>query len=252
MAKDPAFLFYSADFYMGTVGMTDEQVGRYIRLMCLQHQQGCLTNALMLSVMGGEMDPAIMSKFLLDDDGTYYNHRLREESDKRAKYSESRRANRTRAVDGSPVSETYVNHMSNTCTSYVPHMENVNEDEVIDVPTVPKGGTGGKVKPQKHQYGEYKNVLLTDAEMQKLKAEFPGDWHTRIEQLSGYMASKGATYKNHLATIRNWAKRDAEKPQPRPSKEVGAHRYDQRTYTESQLDAGTSDLVAEALRARNG
>ena len=37
----------------------------------------------------------------------------------------------------------------------------------------------------------------------------------------------------------------------RPSKEVGAHRYDQRTYTESQLDAGTSDLVAEALRARN-
>ena len=38
----------------------------------------------------------------------------------------------------------------------------------------------------------------------------------------------------------------------RPSKEVGAHRYDQRTYTESQLEAGTSDLVEEALRARNG
>ena len=36
----------------------------------------------------------------------------------------------------------------------------------------------------------------------------------------------------------------------RPSKEVGAHRYDQRQYTEDQLDAGTSDLVAEALRVR--
>ncbi len=40
MAKDPAFLFYSSDFYMGTVGMTDAQVGQYIRLMCLQHQKG--------------------------------------------------------------------------------------------------------------------------------------------------------------------------------------------------------------------
>ena len=38
--------------------------------------------------------------------------------------------------------------------------------------------------------------------------------------------------------------------QPRPSKEVGAHRYDQRQYTEDQLDAGVDDLVQEALRMR--
>lgn len=37
----------------------------------------------------------------------------------------------------------------------------------------------------------------------------------------------------------------------RPSKEVGAHRYDQRTYTESQLETGVNELVEEALRARN-
>ena len=29
MAKDPAFLFYSTDFFMGTIDMTDEQVGQY-------------------------------------------------------------------------------------------------------------------------------------------------------------------------------------------------------------------------------
>ena len=106
-------------------------------------------------------------------------------------------------------------------------------------------------KEPKHQHGEYKNVLLTDSELAKLQSEYP-DWQERIERLSGYMASKGTTYKNHLATIRNWAKREAEKPPGRPSKEVGAHRYDQRQYTESQLDAGTSDLVAEAKRAREG
>ena len=62
----------------------------------------------------------------------------------------------------------------------------------------------------RHKYGEYKNVLLSDADMEKLKAEFPFDWEERIENLSEYMASSGRTYKNFLATIRKWAK--TEKP----------------------------------------
>ena len=68
-------------------------------------------------------------------------------------------------------------------------------------------------KPVRHKYGAYKNVLLTDEDMDKLQEEFPQDWPGRIERLSEYMASTGKKYKNHLATIRNWAKRDAaQKP----------------------------------------
>ena len=62
-------------------------------------------------------------------------------------------------------------------------------------------------KPVRHKYGEYNNVLLTDEDMEKLKAEFP-DWQARIERLSSYIASTGKSYKNHLATIRNWARND--------------------------------------------
>lgn len=63
-------------------------------------------------------------------------------------------------------------------------------------------------KEPRHKYGEYENVLLSDTDLAKLKAEFPNDWHERIERLSAYMASTGKSYKNHLATIRNWARRD--------------------------------------------
>lgn len=66
-------------------------------------------------------------------------------------------------------------------------------------------------KPVRHKYGEYKNVLLSDEDMEKLKAEFPSDYEERIERLSCYIASTGKSYKNHLATIRNWAKKDKEK-----------------------------------------
>ena len=68
-------------------------------------------------------------------------------------------------------------------------------------------------KSTRHKYGRYKNVLLTDEDLDKLKSEFPHDWGDRLERLSEYMASTGKSYKNHLATIRNWAKRD--KPQGR-------------------------------------
>lgn len=65
-------------------------------------------------------------------------------------------------------------------------------------------------KPARHKYGQYQNVLLSDEEMTKLKEEFPRDWNDRIERLSAYMASSGKTYKSHLATIRSWARKDAE------------------------------------------
>lgn len=60
-------------------------------------------------------------------------------------------------------------------------------------------------KSAKHTLGEYGNVFLTDEELDKLKSEFP-DWEERVERLSSYIASSGKKYKNHLATIRNWAR----------------------------------------------
>ena len=62
-------------------------------------------------------------------------------------------------------------------------------------------------KEIRHQYGQYNNVLLSDTELEKLKSEF-SDYEQRIERLSEYIASTGKTYKNHLATIRSWSRRD--------------------------------------------
>lgn len=94
-------------------------------------------------------------------------------------------------------------------------LSQVSVGEVID--DVPDINVGHKSpKAVRHKYGRYKNVLLTDEDMDKLKSEFPHDWGDRLERLSEYMASTGKSYKNHLATIRNWAKRD--KPQKQGKK----------------------------------
>lgn len=91
-------------------------------------------------------------------------------------------------------------------------------------------------KKTRRKYGEYNNVLLTDDDMEKLQAEFP-DWQERIERLSSYIASKGTSYKNHLATIRNWARKDKEQ-KPKGRKEIVP------SWCESSLD---NDGMEQAL-----
>lgn len=76
-----------------------------------------------------------------------------------------------------------------------------------------------KEKPPKHKYGQYKNVLLSDEELTKLQTEFPFDWQERIENVSAYCASHGKTYRDYLATIRNWARKDSK---PNPKNDVNA------------------------------
>ena len=102
MAKDPALLFYTNDFLAGTYTMTDEQVGKYIRLLCLQHQKFELTKKDMMNICK-TYDKDIFDKFKLEN-GVYYNVRLREEANRRKAYSESRRKNRESE-------KTYVPHM---------------------------------------------------------------------------------------------------------------------------------------------
>ena len=72
-------------------------------------------------------------------------------------------------------------------------------------------------KATRHKYGHYMNVLLSDEEYEKLQEEFPNDYKERIERLSEYIASTGKSYKNYLATIRSWARKDTKPSGPKGS-----------------------------------
>lgn len=124
MAKDPAFLFYSSDFLTGTSFLTNEQIGMYIKLLCLQHQSGRLKEKDMMKICG-RYDEDIFDKFTKDSDGQYYNVRLDEEMNKRQAYSESRRQNRKKK-DMLNISDTYDKHMENVNVNV-----NVNTVELI-------------------------------------------------------------------------------------------------------------------------
>lgn len=89
MAKDPAFLFYSSDFLTGTMTLSDEQVGKYIRLLCLQHQKGELTEKELLKVSCN--DSEILEKFEKQTNGNFINKKLRSVMDQRKESAEKTR-----------------------------------------------------------------------------------------------------------------------------------------------------------------
>ena len=66
-------------------------------------------------------------------------------------------------------------------------------------------------KSEKKFYGENKKVFFTDEQYEKLKQTFPYDYEDRIQRLDDYMASKGKPYKDCLATLRNWARKEGYK-----------------------------------------
>lgn len=108
MSKDPAVLFYTSDFLSGTFTMSNEQVGKYIRLLCLQHQKGKLTEKDMLSICKA-YDDEIWCKFIKED-GLYFNERMYNETIRRQKFSESRR-NNAKSVKNDSTSKAYAQHM---------------------------------------------------------------------------------------------------------------------------------------------
>jgi hypothetical protein len=178
MSKDPAFLFYSSDFLTGTLLMSMEQKGKFITLLCIQHQKGHLSEKDMLHICGS-YDEDVFTKFQKDEQGKFYNIRLEEEVDKRKAYSESRRNNRKKKED-----------MNNTSLSYVQHMENENENEDL----IEKKKVARFQKPTIEQLKEY----MSEQGMNDI-AE---NWLNHYEA-NGWMVGK-VKMKDWKASVRTW------------------------------------------------
>lgn len=211
MGRDPAFLFYSSDFLTGVAGLTMEERGQYITLMCLQHQTGHLSGKTIRLSLGFDLvssNSDVLGKFTIDEEGNYFNKRLDDEIQKRFKTAEAHRT--VGKLGGRPIKnagkeeiteEPNTNHMDNLLGSLI---EDVNEnDNVIESKSKGKDSIT-ETKNRKHKYGEYKNVLLTDEELEKLKGKF-SDYAAKIENFSEGVELKGYVYKNHYLAILKWA-----------------------------------------------
>lgn len=98
MAKNPAFLFYSNDFYEGTRMMLPNERACFIDLIIYQHQHGLIPNNLdrvLLYCSGidkATLEATLEAKFVASDEG-YFNEKLKQVIEQREEYSNKQSEN---------------------------------------------------------------------------------------------------------------------------------------------------------------
>jgi hypothetical protein len=240
--KDPAFLFYSSDFLTGTMLLNMEQRGKYITLLCLQHNKGRLSEKDMLHICGA-YDSDVFAKFTKDEEGYFFNERLSTEIQKRKAYSESRRNNRTKK-DMTNISNTYVPHMEN-------ENENRNENEIIVEDANEKKVTRKKfVKPDENDVynlmGELNmqaNNFLSEARVVSFAKVFMDHYES-----NGWVVGK-TSMKDWQSTVRNWMRKEYDKV-----KNQKPNSYGKQSNSTADHIAKANALYAEAVaisRARD-
>jgi hypothetical protein len=127
--KDPAFLMYSGDFLSGTFTMNYEQRGKYITLMCIQHQKGYLTDADMKSVLNEE-DYLLAEKFYKATDGNWYNQKMSDVMQERKSYTQERLSHFNKNKDKDTDKDIHMNN--DVYTHKESHMEHHTGDEDED------------------------------------------------------------------------------------------------------------------------
>lgn len=94
MNKSPAFQFYAADFLVGVMGMSDDEIGIYIKMLASQWEHGSLPSDAksIKKLISSRKLPSenVLSKFPICDDGFRRNSRLENEREKQSSFRESR------------------------------------------------------------------------------------------------------------------------------------------------------------------
>lgn len=103
------------------------------------------------------------------------------------------------------LSNSNTNIQSNNINNNSPASE-LKENHLQEEDLLQEQTTRSKTsKEPKHKYGVYKNILLTDKELEKLKQEFD-NWEEVINYVDEAIEMKGYKYKSHYLAIRKWFK----------------------------------------------
>ena len=87
-------------------------------------------------------------------------------------------------------------------------------------------------KEPRHKYGEFKNVLLSDKDLEKLKAEYGEDLVEKyIKKMDEWIELNGRRYKNYYLALRQWMNKEVSKKQEKVKKQEGDTKYDEEYFT---------------------
>lgn len=131
--RSPAFQFYVDDFVAGTVSLSPEEVGAYIRLLCFQWNNGYVPDSAdkRARIAGCPVSADVLAKFQATEEGVLRNKRLELVRADQVAY-------RTKQAENARTG--WRNRRSGNATALPPHMPNQCQNDATALPPhMPEG-----------------------------------------------------------------------------------------------------------------
>jgi len=220
METDIWFPFYYGDYLKDTMQLSAERHGIYLLLMihCWQNEyiDDDIESMCMIAKVHEENKSLlyILDKYFVKKDDKYYQNRItkelkcakenKEKRVKKAKDAANKRWNNDATSNAPSIPQAMPEGMPESCPS---------SSSSSSQSSIPTKSTLKSKKEQKHKYGEYKHVLLTEDQYDKLFTDYgrlkPEEMITNLDE---YIETTGKIYKNHNLVMRKWEKNKPSKP----------------------------------------
>jgi len=224
MPATPYMKLYIGDYLGDTSHLTTLQHGAYLLLIMAYWQKGgCVRNADAMLRQCTRTTPEeweacreVVLEFFEDREGFLYHKRIDKELQKRELIS-----NKSKDSAAARWSERNADAMRTQCGRNATPIVHSPDNIINNIPN-----DANAMRTHKHEYGAEKNVLLTDGQYSKLRADLGEPMLLAcIEELSTAKAMKGYKYKRDDLAIRKWVIDAIKKKGGPPKQEPEKPRY---------------------------
>jgi len=211
--KAPAFQLYTDDFLAGTLEMSQEEVGQFIRLLCHQWNRGSIPveTEKQQRLTGGCVSVDVLVKFRLCEDGSLRNERLESVRTERGLFLQQQSIKGQQSAEKRRLAASAIQpELNQTSTEVQPDGQPTPQPESNS----PSPSPIIKIQADKPPSTRFQKPTL---EQLNTKAELIGLSTTEVEKFWNYYESNGwkvgkNPMKSWPAALQNWLSRVRELP----------------------------------------
>jgi uncharacterized protein YdaU (DUF1376 family) len=207
--KAPAFQFYADDFLAGTLEMSQEEVGQYIRLLCHQWNRGSIPveTEKQQRLTGGCVSVDVLVKFRLCEDGLLRNERLETVRSEKDRYLQQQSQKGRKSAE--------LRKLASTVVQPDTQPESNNGSTTVEIRLQPTPNNKEESIAPKSQRSHFTTPTVEEVQAECVRIELS---LLEAPKFVDYYESKGwlvgkAKMKSWKPALRNWQRNQNERQQ---------------------------------------
>jgi uncharacterized protein YdaU (DUF1376 family) len=216
--KAPAFQFYADDFLAGTLEMSQEEVGQYIRLLCHQWNRGSIPveTEKQQRLTGGCVSVDVLVKFRLCEDGLLRNERLETVRSEKDRYLQQQSQKGRKSAELRKLASTVVQPDTQPESNSGSTVVEIRLQPKVNSPSpTPTPNNKEESIAPKSQRLHFTAPTVEEVEVECVKIQLPV---SEALKFVDYYESKGwlvgkAKMKSWKPALRNWQRNQNERQQ---------------------------------------